>query len=361
MFAECWGNAPNPSDTPLDWIWAGLLGPGQVTLLTGLWKTGKTTLLSHLLAHRQSGTPLLDLPVRPGRTVVVTEETRKVWRRRQDKLGFGRDVCFFFRPFRSRPTPDQFRALIDHLLKMQKRDGIDLVAFDTLSRFLPLRSENSPEAMLQALEPLHRLTDADLAVLLQHHPSKGQPAPGQAARGSGALPAFVDIDLELHPFAAGAPTDRRRQLLGGSRWEETPPALLIALDALGTAYTIVPEETQSDFPEYWPILRTVLEDAPEPLTRTQLRDRWAEGCPRPSLRTLCNWLHTAFAANLVARSGTGHNTNPYCYYLPAKMIEWLADPLWRIIHSLPRTDAEPPSPDENGPPADPLPSPAELS
>jgi hypothetical protein len=133
---------------------------------------------------------------------------------------------------------------------------------DSLSRFLPLRAENSPDAMLQALEPLHFLTDAELAVLLHHHPRKGLPLPGQAARGPGALPAFVDIDLELHPFAAGVPTDRRRLLLGRSRWEETPPSLLIALDADGKAYQVLPEETSSDFPEYWPILRIVLEMRP---------------------------------------------------------------------------------------------------
>ncbi len=205
MFAESWGNHPAPSDIVIDWIWTGILGPGQVTLLTGLWKTGKTTLLSHLLAHRQTAAALLDLAVHPGRTAVVTEETRQVWARRQDRLGFGPDVCFFFRPFRSRPSPDEFRALIDQLIGLHKRADIDLVVLDPLSRFLPLRSKNSPEAMLQALEPLHALTDAGLAVLLHHHPSKGQPVPGQAARGSGVLPAFVDIDLELHPFTPGAP------------------------------------------------------------------------------------------------------------------------------------------------------------
>src|SRR5207249_5540967 len=34
------------------WLWHGLLGPGKLTLLTSLWKSGKTTLLAHLLARR---------------------------------------------------------------------------------------------------------------------------------------------------------------------------------------------------------------------------------------------------------------------------------------------------------------------
>jgi hypothetical protein len=32
------------------WLLQGLLAPGGVTLLTGMWKAGKTTLLSVLLA-----------------------------------------------------------------------------------------------------------------------------------------------------------------------------------------------------------------------------------------------------------------------------------------------------------------------
>src|SRR5947209_11366567 len=263
MLTESWGDSPDAPATQLDWIWNGIIGPGQITLLTGLWKAGKTTLLSHLLAHRQHGTPLLDLPVRAGRTVVITEETRTIWRRRCEKLGFGKDVCFFHRPFHCRPTPEQFQDLIKQLLSLHERAGIDLVVLDPLSRFLPLRSENSPEAMLAGLAPLHTLTDAGLAVLLQHHPRKGPPTPGQAARGSGALPAFVDIDLELHPFVAGVPTDRRRRLLGRSRWDETPPSLLMALDAEGTAYSVVGEEEIDDFPDYWPTLQIVLEDARE--------------------------------------------------------------------------------------------------
>ena len=114
----------------------------------------------------------------------------------------------------------------------------------------------------------------------------------------------------------------------------------------GTTYAVLPEESSSDFPEYWPELQIALEDASEPLTRARLRDRWAEGCPRPSIRTLWNWLNTACAENLVARSGTGRTNDPYRYWLPSKMSAWLADPLWCLIHGIPVAEvhaATPPS------------------
>jgi AAA domain len=37
--------------TPPTWLWHGFLGPGKVTLLTSQWKSGKTTLVSLLLAR----------------------------------------------------------------------------------------------------------------------------------------------------------------------------------------------------------------------------------------------------------------------------------------------------------------------
>ncbi|MCI0353408.1 MAG: hypothetical protein L0Z53_28650 [Acidobacteriales bacterium] len=51
-------------------------------------------------------------------------------------------------------------------------------------------------------------------MFLSRHPSKGEPALGQAARGSGALLASVDIFLEMrHP--GGNPFTRRRKLYVG--------------------------------------------------------------------------------------------------------------------------------------------------
>jgi hypothetical protein len=52
----------------------------------------------------------------------------------------------------------------------------------------------------------------------------------------------------------------------------------------------------------------------------------------------------ATPTNLVARGGTGHTNDPYTFWLPGKMGEWLADPLRCVIHGAPRAEqpAEPP-------------------
>src|SRR5690348_2782092 len=56
------------SVTDLDWLWQGYIASGNITLFTSLWKAGKTTLISVLLARLHDGQPLAGLRVRPSKT-----------------------------------------------------------------------------------------------------------------------------------------------------------------------------------------------------------------------------------------------------------------------------------------------------
>jgi hypothetical protein len=335
MLAEEWTDNLTTTEPDPAWIWRGLIAPRQITLMTGLWKAGKTTLLSHLLFRRNCAGTLLGQPVRPGVTAVVSEEMRAQWRSRAEKLPPGPNVCFFFRPFFGRPTRAQFDDLITQLLQLQERRALDLAVFDPLACFLPARVENSAEHVIAALAPLRRLTDAGIAVLLPHHPAKGNPSPGQAARGSGALSAFADILLELRLGNAGDPTDRRRILFGYSRSPATPPVLRFELNADGSDYNLLTEKPSGDFPRYWPVLFGVLEEAPDKLTRLQILDSWPADFPRPSLVTLWRWLDTACERALIRCEGTGRSADPFRYWLTAREQEWLKNPIYRLIHGLP--------------------------
>src|SRR5262245_33487499 len=81
-------------EEPLDWIWDGFIARRNLTLLTSQWKAGKTTLLSVLLNARVNGGQLAGLPVRAGKTLVVTEEPLSLWAERARKHHFGGSVCF---------------------------------------------------------------------------------------------------------------------------------------------------------------------------------------------------------------------------------------------------------------------------
>jgi AAA domain len=217
------------------WLWRGLVAAGKLTLFTSLWKSGKTTLLAHFLARRRAGGEFLGLAVAAGGSLVVSEEPSDLWPMRRRRFGLGPELGVLTRPFAGRATLADFRQLHDQIIGLRRERALDLVVFDSLAMFLPAATENNAGVMVDALGPFLALADAGLAVWLLHHPSKGEPALGQAARGSGALSASVDIILEMrHP--GGDPFTRRRRLFGWSRYDETPQQLLIELSPDGSHY-----------------------------------------------------------------------------------------------------------------------------
>ena len=138
----------------INWLWPGYLASGNVTLLTSQWKTGKTTLVSVLLARLKTGGTFAGLPLRPCKAAVVTEEDPSLWLHRSETLDFSANVCWFCRPFRGLPTPEGWQSLLDSLIDLHRQHGTELVVIDPLASFLPGRNENSASVMLQTLLPL---------------------------------------------------------------------------------------------------------------------------------------------------------------------------------------------------------------
>ncbi len=177
--ALCMEEVHAAAEAGMVWLWQGYLAPGNITLLTSQWKTGKTTLLSVMLARLRDGGSLAGLPLARGRAVVVSEEGLAHWSRRGRKLGIGNNVSFFCRPFRGRPRTQQWLALIDRLSEMHAEHGIDLVVIDPLASFLPGRGESNAGCMLETLAPLQQLANQGMSVLVMHHPRKGKARPAR--------------------------------------------------------------------------------------------------------------------------------------------------------------------------------------
>ncbi len=304
------------------WLWDGYLAAGKLTLLTSQWKMGKTTLLSVLLAKMKAGGELAGRRVAPARVAVVTEESPDYWVERGQRLDLGPDLWLLCQPFRGKPTPAEWHALIGRLGEHRAAHGLDLVVIDPLAPFLPGRDENSAGVMLQALLPLKALTGEGLAVLILHHPSK-KPAPeGQAARGSGALSAHADVLLELRPDPHGGDADRRRRLLALARFRATPRHVVIELNEEGTDYRWLGDVADEAFRVSWEVLRTVLLGAADKLTRAEILKDWPAVDVKPDEGTLWRWLERAVAEGKVLRKGTGRRNGPFRYWLPEAEARW---------------------------------------
>jgi hypothetical protein len=318
-----------------DWLWQGYLARGTTTLLTSQWKSGKTTLIAVLLARMAQGGTLAGLPVKAAKAIVLSEENPDLWAQRAHRLDINDHVGWLCRPFTSLPDPSEWRRLIDQLLDVHRDRAIDLVVIDTLASFLPRASENLADNMLQALLPLQDLTARGAALLLLHHPKKGETRAGQASRGSGALPGFVDILIEMSWHAAPEQPDRRRRLQAFSRFSETPARLVIELSHDGTDYASLGDLPDPNADQLPAIIFSILAaNLPSPsgrgaggegelqeskpllgLTRAQIIDRWPPDVPRPDPAHLARRLQSLVASAALCRASTGKKNDPYRYGL----------------------------------------------
>ena len=59
------------------------------------------------------------MEVKPGKTVVVSEEPLSLWADRFRRFDFGGQVCFINQPFRAIPGPEEWQLLLDRILALQ--------------------------------------------------------------------------------------------------------------------------------------------------------------------------------------------------------------------------------------------------
>lgn len=218
------------------------------------------------------------------------------------------------RPFSRRPSPREWCQLIRELATAKP----DLVVFDPLAMILPGAIENTAAGLLDAFEPLHKMTDAGTALLLIHHPKKGTPGKELSPRGTGALTGFADILIDLERPLHANFSDRVRRLSVASRLTGSIRRH-IELSPDGTDYIVLPNPREPDgFDAGWPVLQMILEDASNPPTRVELLKNWPQDYDAPSRATLGRWLLQATEQNLVTRDGTGRHHHPYRYWLKSK-------------------------------------------
>jgi hypothetical protein len=304
-----------------NWLWHGYLASGNVTLLTSLWKAGKSTLISVLLARMKTGGTVAGLPVGAGRAVVVSEEPPEKWVERSRLVDLDGHVDWFCLPFTGTPTEAAWLELLARMTRLHQEKPIALLVIDSLWNLSPMRSENDAVQMLRPLRPLRGLTERGVGVLIAHHPKKGPALPGQAARGSGALAGFVDIIVEMQAVSS-RPDERRRLLRSFSRHSATPPSLVIEWTADGTDYRSLETSGELTYAHGWPVLHAILDQSEGPLTRRTILLRWPESAVAPGEMTLWRWLSRAVQEGRVLQDGRGSRRDPLRYQLPGMAEKW---------------------------------------
>ena len=325
---EVWDHQLTASaPTKAAWLWQGFIAPANTTLFTSHGKLGKTTLLSMLLSRRKQGGTLAGLAVKPGRTVVISEESREVWEEHARQFDFGGKVCFVFRPFLTIPTPEEWRALIERILALRDQHDIDLAVLDPLGPFL--RGENQARSIYDALLPLGALTRRGMAVTMAPPSRQGRPAhrPGAAAprpcspTSTSPSKCVTPAAIPSRAAAPGCPVSPCRNAA------PAPP---------GTQCPVhrIPDLADGPIDDYlanWDHLRGVLEDAPQKLTRHDILDEWPADFDKPGITALRNWLDRALALGAIVCAGSGRKKDPFRYWLPEREAVWKQAPLYDLL------------------------------
>jgi len=216
------------------WLWHGYLSRGGITLLSALWKSGKTTLLSHFIKAADGHvSEFLGREIMPCRVLYVTEEHAELWAERRDNLQIGDHVGMICRPFQGRPSPAQWLEFLEHVSKTVIDYRFDLVVFDTISKLWPVREENDAGAVEEALMPVWKVVENGVGLLLIHHNRKSGGEEFTGMRGSGGLPAFCETLIEFSRDQDGDDRTPRRVLKAKGRYSETPEKLLVELTPAG--------------------------------------------------------------------------------------------------------------------------------
>jgi hypothetical protein len=296
------------------WLLEGYLARGRISMLSALFKAGKTTLLAHLLKAIEADGRFIGQVVKPCKVLVITEEHEDEWAERRDVLGLKDHIDVLVRPAMYKMTMGEWMVFLNRLNATQARNRYDLIVIDPISNFWPVRDENNAAEVQAALMPLHGVL-GDAAMLLLHHLRKAEGQEGTQSRGSGAIAAFIDLLLEMRRFAPKDLTDRRRVLTGTGRWRETPVEVVISLGADG--YSVHGDKADVRADELAELIFSVLPTEPPGKTDKELLEEWPEEEAAPKRSSYLAALRKGVEKGHWQSTGRGVKGDPFKYFKPA--------------------------------------------
>lgn len=286
----------------VDWIWEGYLAKGHLTFFSALWKVGKSTLISYLLKAIQEKKEFAGLPVVPTKVLILSEESETIWARRREDLDLTGDIYLYCRPTKIKLDNRQWLTLLESNAKFCTDKGIGLFVIDTISTFWPVRDEGNNPEIDGALLPLNVFFEKGICVMIVHHFRKSGGDQGTATRGGGSIGSRADILVEYNRLDSQNPNDTQRILRSYSRFEETPPELVVDL----VNGEFIPRGTRSEVSKeakMQNVLR-ILEDQSD-LTIKEITDAWdiETSGSKPVTRTIRNYIDDLLKDGRVNQTG----------------------------------------------------------
>ncbi len=253
------------------WIWDGFIARGHKTLLSALWKAGKSTLIGLLLKAIQNGALFAGQKTTQCKVLVLSEESHSQWVERREELELKSTIYISSNPLKMKPSYRDWIRWLEWIKNFCKKKEIGLVIIDTISEFWSVNDENKAPEVTQALMPLNYLTEDNIAVFLVHHFRKSGGTQGTAARGSGALGSKVDILIDFTRYNDDEQTTKRK-LTCLSRFDDTPRE--IVLDYANGEYQVLGSSEEVRRKEKLTKLLSLFSQYQRGFSVTEVRDNW---------------------------------------------------------------------------------------
>lgn len=302
------------SDSSVRWLMRGFFGIGQVTLVLGAQKGGKSTWLFAALRAMEAGDPeYCGVPTHQATTVYLSEEPASAIYQKCRRFGVEHAVVLD-RTGAFPPKP--LAVVVRGAVEKAREVGAQIIVVDTFTVWAHLgaKDENDAGAVQAAIAPLFEAAAQGYSVVLVHHMNKTDGDSGNSSRGSTALPGAVDIIVEVRPFGGGSADDDRRSttkraIRGRSRYEETPDEIVV--DLQGDKYAALGNPAAARLDAMKERIVSFLSTEPRWYGQKELVS--GVGGKRESVLRAVQEL---VAADRVRRTGRGSVSDPTRYALP---------------------------------------------
>jgi hypothetical protein len=160
---------------PISWVVELVVAKGEVTLLAGKPKAGKTTFVYRVVEQMRDGGKILTFKVNKGKVLVWSERSDRINAERFKELFRGTDqphvhVLSRFDPrFRGKTFP----AAVRLVLQEARRLKCDLVILDTFASLARVKEENQTAEVQEYLDMIAKEAErSEIAVVVIHHIGK---------------------------------------------------------------------------------------------------------------------------------------------------------------------------------------------
>ncbi len=215
-----------------EWWIPGLIAKGWLVKVAAREKTGKGTLMFHLLGALEAQEPTLLGPAAPYpiTSLIYTEEpmdsVQEKILQQGGRLKGGQVVFHHSLPqtVRSMAPLPRWDAICKLLVAHAVAGGHQLIFVDNISRAAQVDDENGTELSRRADMLAEPAKAAGLTVVIDHHHRKGAGDVQSLSRGGTALAGATDVNLEM--VRVGNNTSRKRKLscvgrIRATCWERT--------------------------------------------------------------------------------------------------------------------------------------------